>query len=142
MLCVNPCNSLSLHLDLLAYSLVCSISKCPACISNPTTTPKPQPPTSYPYPQAHKKLQKTSHLLRLWQFIFRSLKQLYHGVPAVTQWDQWHSGSAGLQVGSPAQHSGLRIRHCHSCGLSLDCSSDLIPGQGTPYSMGQPKKFN
>ena len=39
-----------------------------------------------------------------------------------------------MQVQSPTHHSGLRIGHCHSWGL------DLIPGQGTPYAVGQPKK--
>lgn len=39
-----------------------------------------------------------------------------------------------------ARHSGLRIWHCCSCSLGLDCSWDLIPGLGTPSSTGWPKK--
>lgn len=43
MPCVNPYRSLNLHLDLSAYSLVCGITKRPACTDNPTTIPSPQP---------------------------------------------------------------------------------------------------
>lgn len=49
-------------------------------------------------------------------------------------WECWDLGSV------PAQHSGLGTWHCHSCGLSGDCGSDLIPSLGTPYTTGQPKK--
>ena len=52
----------------------------------------------------------------------------YFGVPTVVQQDQQHLWS------TPAWHSGLRIWHCHNC------LSDLIPGPGTPYTEGQPKK--
>ena len=45
-----------------------------------------------------------------------------------------------MQVQSLAWHSGLRIWHCHNCGVDYNCSSDLIPGPGTPYAMGQLKK--
>ena len=58
----------------------------------------------------------------------------------MVQQDQWRLGSAGTQVQSQAQHSGLCIWHCRSCGLGHNCSSDLIPGPETPYSEGQPKK--
>ena len=57
----------------------------------------------------------------------------------MAQWDWWHLGSAGTQVRSPAWHGGLRIWYCCSCGLGLNCSSDLILGPGTPYAAGQPK---
>ena len=53
--------------------------------------------------------------------------------------DLWCLGSTGLNVRSPAQHSGLRIQHCCSCGLGRDCGLDLVPGLGTPYAVGQPK---
>ena len=61
------------------------------------------------------------------------------GAPAVAQWDWQHLGSAGMWVPSPAQHSGVRIQHCHSCGVGQDCSLDLIPGLGAPHAMGQSK---
>ena len=48
--------------------------------------------------------------------------------------------STGIQVQSQAQRSGLRILHCCSCSLGLDCSSDLTPGPGTPYAWWWPKK--
>ena len=54
----------------------------------------------------------------------------------------WHKGisdvleAAGMQVQSPAWHSGLRIWLCHSCSLGHDCGSDLIPGWGAPYAPG------
>ena len=53
--------------------------------------------------------------------------------------DWRHLGSAGLQVQSPAQYSGLGIWHCHSCSLGHNSGLDLIPGPGTPYATGQPK---
>ena len=61
-------------------------------------------------------------------------------VPSVAQWDQWHLVSTGMQVGSPAQGNGLRIRRCRSCGLGHNCDLDLIPSLGTPYTLGWPKK--
>ena len=45
-----------------------------------------------------------------------------------------------MQVRSPAQHSGLRTWHCRGCGSDPNCGSTLIPGLGTPYAAGQPKK--
>ena len=54
----------------------------------------------------------------------------------MAQRDRQHLGSPEAQVGYLAQHSGLWIRHCCSCGYG----SDLIPGPGTPYAMGWPKK--
>ena len=60
-------------------------------------------------------------------------------VPAVAQQDLSHVESTGTQVGSLAWHNELRIWPCHSCGLGCSCASDLIPGLGTPYAMGQPK---
>ena len=58
----------------------------------------------------------------------------------MVQQDQQHLGSPGMQVQSPAQHSGLRIWRCGSCSLGCNDGSDLIPGPGTPYAVGQPKK--
>ena len=49
-------------------------------------------------------------------------------------------GSAGMQVESPAQHSGLRIRCCHSCSLGRNYGSDMLPGSGTSYTQVQPTK--
>ena len=43
----------------------------------------------------------------------------------------WHSGIGGIlgalgrRFGSPDLHSGLRIRHCRSCGLGHNCGFDL-----------------
>ena len=56
------------------------------------------------------------------------------GVPTVAQQHRWHLGSTGAQVRSLAWHSGSRIWHCRNCG------SDLIPGWGTLYAVGWPKK--
>ena len=58
----------------------------------------------------------------------------------MAQRDQQHLGSTGTLVRSPARHSGLRIQCCHSCVLVHDCGLDLIPGPGSPYAMGWPKK--
>ena len=62
------------------------------------------------------------------------------GVPAVAQRDWQPLGSAGTQVRSPAWHGGLRIWRCHSGSLAHTCSSDLIPGWGTPCALGRPTK--
>lgn len=53
---------------------------------------------------------------------------------------QQHLGNAGTQFPSPVWHSGLRILHCYSCSLGLDCGLDLIPDPGAPYASGWPKK--
>ena len=37
---------------------------------------------------------------------------------------------------SSAWHSGLRIRHCHSCGIGHNCGSDSIPSPGTSICHG------
>ena len=58
----------------------------------------------------------------------------------MAQQDQWLLGSAGMQVRSLAQHSGLRIQRCRSYGFGHDCSSNLILGLGTQYVVGQPEK--
>ena len=62
-----------------------------------------------------------------------------YGVLAVMQWDLQRLCSAGGRL-NPSLHSGLKIWHCHSCGIHCNCSSDLIPGLGTLYATGQPKK--
>ena len=40
----------------------------------------------------------------------------------------------------PVYYSWLRPHH--SCGAGCNCSSDLIPGKGTPCTAGQPKQTN
>ena len=47
-----------------------------------------------------------------------------------------------VRVLFPAQHSGLKIWHCHSCGIGCSCSSDLIPGPGTSICHGSGQKPN
>ena len=58
----------------------------------------------------------------------------------MVSWDQWRLGSPGRQVQSPAWHRGLRIRHWGSSGLGCNSGWDLIPGPGTAYASGQPKR--
>ena len=41
-----------------------------------------------------------------------------------------------MQVQSWVQHSGLRIWHCCSFGLGLDCSSDLFSWPGSSICCG------
>ena len=56
----------------------------------------------------------------------------------------WHngirgvSGALGCRFESPAWHSGLRIQHCHSCGIGLA----LIPGQETAVHGQERKQTN
>ena len=52
---------------------------------------------------------------------------------------QWIKGVLGALVRSPAQHSGLGIWGCCSCGLGCNCGSDLIPGPEAPHATGKPK---
>ena len=40
----------------------------------------------------------------------------------------------------PAQHSQLRIWHCHSSGTGHSGSLDLISGLGGPYASGVDKR--
>ena len=56
------------------------------------------------------------------------------GAPAVVQQDRRLLGSAGTQVQSPGPARLVKDQCWHSCSL------DLIPGLGTPNTMGQPKK--
>ena len=64
------------------------------------------------------------------------------GIPAVAPQDQWQwrLRSDGMQVPSLASLSGLSIWGCRSRGLGHNCGSNLIPGLGTPFAKGQPKK--
>ena len=69
----------------------------------------------------------------------KKLERKGKGVPAsarglVASW------RTRMQVRFWAWHSGLRIQHCHSCGLGRNCGSDLMPGPGAPYAVGWPKK--
>ena len=47
------------------------------------------------------------------------------GVPALAQWAKNPAAlawvTAEVQFGSSAWHSGLKVRHCHSCGVGCSC---------------------
>ena len=58
----------------------------------------------------------------------------------MAQQNQWRLENSGTQVRSLAQHNGLGIWHCHSCGLGGSCGSDLILGLGTSNAVGWQKK--
>ena len=51
-----------------------------------------------------------------------------------------HLGSSGTRVRSPAQHSGLRIRCCHSCSFGGSCGLNLISGLETSICHEAAKK--
>ena len=70
------------------------------------------------YTLIKKKKSKTKH----WEF-------------PLAQWTQWRLWSTGTQVQPLAW-----IWHCCRCGVRCTCSSDLIPGMGTPYATGWAKK--
>ena len=59
----------------------------------------------------------------------------------MVQRDWQHLGSAGTQVPSLSQNSGLRILRCCRCGLGYNGGSGLMPGLRTPYATGRPKKI-
>ena len=44
--------------------------------------------------------------------------------------------AAEAWVSFPAQQSGLKIRHCHTCCISPSCSLNSIPGLGTSICRG------
>ena len=50
-------------------------------------------------------------------------------------WEHWDPGSI------LAQHRGLRIPSCRSCGLGQDCGSDLIPGPGAQFMRSPGNKW-
>ena len=49
-------------------------------------------------------------------------------------WECWDASSI------PARPSALRIWRCLRCTLGHNFGLDLIPGPGTPYAAGRPKK--
>ena len=50
-------------------------------------------------------------------------------------------GALGHRFDPQPWHSGLRIWRYLSGSLGCDCSLGVIPGLGTPYAAGWPKKF-
>ena len=50
------------------------------------------------------------------------------------------SAAAGRRFDLQSGTMGQRIQGCHSCGISRNCGSDLIPVLETPYAEGWPKK--
>ena len=55
------------------------------------------------------------------------------GVPAVVQQD-WQAPGLAQWVKDPVL---LQLKH-----TGCNCGSDMIPGPGNPYAVGQPKKKN
>lgn len=77
---------------------------------------------------------------------FRSLldlrpppRALNSGVPSGADRDRGVLGGLGRRFDS-AQHSGLRIPHCHSCVSGHNYNLNLILGLRTLYAVEQPKK--
>ena len=60
------------------------------------------------------------------------------GDPAVAQQYQQHLWSAGMQIRSPAQHSGLMTLCCFYFHVGHNCVLDLIPGLETPHAAEMP----
>ena len=69
-------------------------------------------------------------------FFFILLLKQWGSVSTVVQGNWCLLGCPGTQVPSPAQHSGLRIRCCHSCGVGCSLGSNLIPGRGNSICHG------
>ena len=79
-------------------------------------------------------IRRPTHVYSHTHIHTKKIKVKKHPLAAVVQWDWRHLGSTGIQVQFPAQHSGFRIRCCHSCSFGRSCGLDLIPGLGTPYA--------
>ena len=61
-------------------------------------------------------------------------------VPNAAQWN-WHClGSTMVWVRSQAQHNELKDLAWQQLWCRHNCGSDLVPGPGTHYATGQPKK--
>ena len=61
------------------------------------------------------------------------------GAPTVAEWNWWclQCWDAGLMPGQARWVKDLTLL---SCTVGHNCASDLIPGLGTPYASGWPKK--
>ena len=68
-------------------------------------------------------------------FVWWFSNVLLGGVPAIVRWVKNPTAvarvAAEARVWSPVLYSGLRIWHCHSCGVGCSCISDSVPGSGT-----------
>ena len=87
--------------------------------------PKPNPCSWLPH-SAESLLTHMKGMLFLnshYQWPGKTGKILLLGAPVMAQQDWKHLGSPGIQVPSPAQHSGLMTPR--NCSLGHDCSSDL-----------------
>ena len=51
----------------------------------------------------------------------------------------WHNG-IDSHLGALGHRFYPWPQHCYTCGLGHNCGLDQIPGLGTPYSAGQPKR--
>ena len=72
-------------------------------------------------------LQRSTHIpCPQGAFSLLCQKQTSLRVPAMVQQDWWCLCSTRTQVRQLAWHRGLRIRHCHSCGIDSNCSSNVI----------------
>ena len=60
----------------------------------------------------------------------------------MVQWDRWQQVSQKFWDAAliPGLAHVFMIQHYHSCIAAQNCGLDLIPGPGTTYAMGQPKK--
>ena len=81
-------------------------------------------------------------------FFFYLMKESFK--KEVTEFPLWHNPISGVSGAlrrrlnplSLAWHNGLRIQLGCSCGAGHNCSSNLIPGPGTPSALGQAKQTN
>ena len=71
------------------------------------------------------RLKKEEEEKKVFDFSYTTSKKTR--APAVAQRHHKHLWTTGMQVQSLAPHSGLRIWHCHSCGIGHSCGSNVIP---------------
>ena len=58
------------------------------------------------------------------------------GVPTVVQWVNY----LVVVVRFPTQCSGLRMQHCHRCGVGSSCGSGSVSGPETSICCGHSQK--
>ena len=72
-------------------------------------------------------------------YIYGLDNECVQGIPSWCNGISGISAALGHRFNPQPSTVGYRIWRYHSCSVGYNCGLDLIPGQGAPYTMGQPK---